>query len=48
MPPRSSAAAMPRDANTLGCTGPEDGFPDRRKAISMPGMRALYIALENN
>ncbi|WP_211513609.1 hypothetical protein [Gluconobacter cerinus] len=48
MPSRSPAAAMPRDANMLGCTGPEDSFPDRRKAISMPRMRALYIALENN
>lgn len=48
MPPRSPAAAMPRDANMLSCTGPEDGFPDRRKAISMPGMSALYITLENN
>ncbi|MBM3096553.1 hypothetical protein JRX38_00695 [Gluconobacter cerinus] len=48
MPSRSPAAAMPRDANMLSCTGPEDGFPDRRKAISMSGMSALYIALENN
>jgi len=32
----------------LGCARPEDGFANRREAISMPGMSAFNVALENN
>ncbi|MFT9381867.1 MULTISPECIES: hypothetical protein [unclassified Gluconobacter] len=39
---------MPRDTDMLGCARPEDGFANRREAISMPGMSAFNVALENN